>query len=298
MQNVLEVVVIPGLRRMIADIDRYQSAYTTQVAKNEEDRAAFAATLSSKDEANSQARADTAALDSRKSQEIADLRRSKDDAESARESAESEKEAIEAQLTAQVNDLARQLQMKTEEVRVLKQRKRAVETDTSPDGTVTAVAEGGGYVVIDLGKSDNLIAGTNFDVYAIGKGGREIPKGTIKVIRVDNGTAQAQVMQQYDAYNPLVAGDQLRSLTYSPKETIHVALVGRFSKMGRSDAAARLKALGVVVDDVVGVDTHYLVVGSPESEAEPIEETAEFKSAEMYGITTISERELSRFTMY
>jgi NAD-dependent DNA ligase len=163
---------------------------------------------------------------------------------------------------------------------------------------VTAVAEGGGFVVVDLGKADNLIAGTNFDVYAIGKGGRQVPKGTIKVIRVDNDTAQAQVMQQYDAYSPLVAGDQIRSLTYDPNETIHVALVGRFSKMGRSDAAARLRALGVVVDEAVGIDTHYLVVGAPESEAEPIEETSAYKAADLYGITKISERELSRFTMY
>jgi hypothetical protein len=298
LQNTIEVVIMPAMRRMIADINRYQAAYDTQVKNNEEAAGKYASSLTSKDEANRTAREETQALDARKSQEIADLRRQKDDAEAARTAAETEKEEAVTRLTAQLNAVTRDLQMKSDEVRVLKARKRAIETDTSPDGTVTAVATGGDYVVIDLGKADHLIAGTNFDVYTIGKGGREIPKGTIKVIRVDNDTAQAQVMQRYDAWTPLVAGDSIRSLTYSPGETIHVALVGRFSKMGKSDAANRLRALGVVVDEVVGVDTHYLVVGAQESEGEPIEETAEYKAASLYGIATISENELARFTMY
>ena len=90
----------------------------------------------------------------------------------------------------------------------------------------------------------------------------------------------------------------VRSLIYSPKEPTHVALVGRFQKMGKSDAARRLEQLGVIVDDKVTVHTTYLVVGSPESEAQPIEETAEYKTATLYGIPFLSEKELSRLTMY
>ena len=154
-------------------------------------------------------------------------------------------------------------------------------------------------MVIDLGKSsNNLMAGTNFDVYAIGKGGMEILKGSVKVTKVDGNSSECRVLDVVDAFNPVSPGDKIRSVFYSPKEITHVVLVGRFSKMGKSDASRRLQSLGVVVDEKVTTGTTYLIVGAPESDALPIEETAEYKSADLYGIPRISEKELSKFTMY
>lgn len=299
MVAVIDVVVVPAMRRMVADIKRYRDAYAAAVTAKETAEAQYRTSVSEKDKEIRQKMDDLAALESRKAQEITDLRRQLSEAEAARSASEEEKTRAVASLTTERNAARKDAEQKSAEVQVLKQRKRHIELDTSADGRVLTADETQSLVVIDLGKANNnLMAGTNFEVYAIGKGGREIPKGTIKVSKVDGRTSTCRVLELHDAYNPIIQGDQIRSLTYSPKEVIHVALVGRFSKMGKSDAARRLESLGVVVDDRVGLSTHFLVVGMPESDTQPIEESEEYKAAEMYGIPTIGENYLSRFTMY
>jgi hypothetical protein len=299
MTNILEYMVIPGARRMIADIKRYrdlaQQATTMKLTAEE----GYRKDLTAKD-AEIRAKIDeNAALDARKAQDISDLRNQVQTAEAAKTAAEEEKAKAIAELTAERNALRSQNEQLSGQVQVLKAKKRAIEEDTSPDGEVLSIGENQTFAVINLGRANNnLLPGTNFDIYAIGKGGMEIPKGVLKVKKVDDETAECAILQVFDRFNPIAQGDQIRSMTYSPKETVHVALVGRFQKMGKSDAAARLKQLGVVVDDKVTIHTTYLVVGAPESESQPIEDTPEYKAAELYGIQKLTERELSRFTMY
>jgi hypothetical protein len=297
--NLLEYVVIPGARRMVFDLKRYRDLYDQALAQKETAEAAYRADLEKKDaEIRAQIEAN-AALDSRKAQEISDLRRQVQDAEAAKNAAEEEKNRTVAALTAERNSFRSELEKAAAQVQVLKARKRAVETDTSPDGSILSVSDKQDFAVIDLGKANNnLLAGTNFDVYAIGKGGQEIPKGMIKVRRVDGETSDCAVLTVLDRFNPIAPGDKIRSMTYSPKETVRFALVGRFSRMGKSDMAQRLRSLGVEVDDKVSIHTTYLVVGAPENDAQPIEETPEYKAAELYGIQKTTERELSRFTQY
>ena len=296
---IIDVVTIPAMRRMVADIKSYRDNYATQATARETLEKGYKETIAAKDGEIRSKIEELSALEGRKAQAESDLRKQLGDAEAAKAASEEEKTKSVAALTAERNDWKKKAEQAGSEVTVLKQKKRQVETDTSPDGKVVTADSSQGMVVIDLGKSNNnLMAGTNFEVYAIGKGGREVPKGTVKVSKVDANTSTAAVLELYDAYNPIAQGDLIRSLIYNPKEVIHVAMVGRFMKMGKSDAARRLESLGVVVDDKVGVHTNYLVVGEKESEAQPIEETPEYKTATLYGIPFLSEKELSRLTMY
>jgi len=297
--SVLDVVVIPALQRCASLVKLYAQANEASKAAKAAADAAYAQALSGKDAQIQSKVEETAALEARKAEELSRVTRERDDALAGKSAAEEELDRVKSERSIEVAGLTADLQRKAAEVQVLKQRKRAVETDTSPDGTVIAVGTNQSSVIIDLGKvNNNLLPGTTFDVYAIGKGGQEIPKGAIKVLRVGPATSDGKVTAAYDSREPIIPGDRIRSMTYSPSEVIHVALVGRFSRMGRSDAAARLKALGVVVDEKVGVSTHYLVVGSDESDTQPVQESEAYKAAELYGVTMISENELSRFTAY
>ena len=299
MTNVLSVILMPAMRNMVADIKRYRDAYANVMAAKETESAGLRATIAQKDGEIRDKVTAMSELEGRKAQSETDLRGQLSNAEAALQAEKKEKETTVAALTAERNDWRKQAEQKGSEVQVLKQKKREVETDTSPDGKVLTADAGQSMVVIDIGKANNnLMAGMNFEVYAVGKGGHEIPKGSIKVTKTDAGTSTAAVTELFDAYNPIAQGDMIRSLIYNPREVTHVAMVGRFLKMGKSDAARRLEALGVVVDDKVGVHTTYLVVGSAESESQPIEESPEYKSATLYGIPMLSEKELSRLTMY
>lgn len=299
MTNVFEYVVIPAMTRMTFDIKRLIATAASTMAAKDAAEAAYKSALAAKDGEIKAKGEEIATLEASKNATIADLRRQLSDAEAAKAASEAEKSAAVAALTAERNSLKGNLEKAEGTVKVLKDRKRTVELDTSPDGSVLSVGENQDFAVIDLGKSsNNLMAGTNFDVYSIGKGGMEIHKGSIKVTKVDGNSSECRVLDVVDAFNPIAPGDKIRSVFYSPKETTHVVLVGRFSKMGKSDAARRLQSLGVVVDEKVSPATTYLIVGAPESEAQPIEETVEYKTADLYGIPHISEKELSKFTMY
>jgi hypothetical protein len=297
--NVVEYICAPALRRTVAAIKRYRDAYIEATNAKDTALAAYKADLAAKDTEIQKKIQDLADLESRKGGEIAELRRQKEEAEAAKASADEEKNREVARLTAELKKERSRADEASSSVVVLKQRKRDVEVDTSPDGAILSVGDKQDFAVVDIGRStNNLMAGSNFDVYAIGKGGMEIPKGVIKVLRTGATQSECAVVVLYDSLNPIVPGDKIRSLFYSPKETIHVAMVGRFQKMGKSDAARRLADLGVVVDEKVTIHTTYLVVGDKESESQPIEDTAEYKTATLYGIPTITEKELSKFTMY
>jgi hypothetical protein len=299
MTAVIDYVVVPGMQRMVNDIKRYRDAYVAAMSAKEAADAAGKAAIAEKDATIKGKSEEFATMEGQKNQKIADLTRERDEALASKQASEDEKNKAVAALTAERNALRSELDKASGAVQVLKARKRAIEADTSPDGTVLSVSDKQDFVVIDIGKvNNNLTAGPNFDVYAIGKGGQEIPKGVIKVARVEAGSSECRVLDVYDRFNPIAPGDRIRSYFYSPKETIHVALVGRFHKMGKSDAARRLQTLGVVVDEKVTTNTTYLIVGDRESENQPIEETPEYKAAEIWGIPHISENELSKFTMY
>lgn len=299
MTNVLEFVVMPAMTKMIYDIKRLRDATGTALTAKAASEAAYKSALTAKDAEIRSAAEALSALEANKNAQIADLRRQVSDSDAAKAAAEAEKATAVTQLTKERDMYRSEAEKNSGTVKVLKDRKRTVEIDTSADGKVLSVGEKQDFLVIDRGRANNnLMAGTNFDVYTVGKGGMEIYKGSVKVTKVDGTTSECRVLDISDAFMPLAPGDLIRSVFYSPKEVTHVVLVGRFSKMGKSDAARRLQSLGVVVDEKVSPDTTYLVVGNPESEAQPIEETVEYKAADLYGIPHISERELSRFTMY
>jgi hypothetical protein len=207
------------------------------------------------------------------------------------EQATSETQELRAQSETQVARLEARLAEKTGEVVSLTAREVPFAAE-GPDGEV--LASGAGVVVVNRGKADMLMPGTVFTVLGRQKGGTLFPKATIKVTTVDDQTARARVVEQVPGH-PIVQGDLVQSATYSPKRQLRFALVGDFTKMGRSVAEARLRSLGAQIDHEVTPETHYLVVGGA---TESVEETPEYRRAKEYGIQTLSEAQLEHFTRY
>ncbi len=296
--NVFDRVIVPALQRMAADIKRYAAALDAEKKAKDAAAEAYAASLRAKDEEITRKNSEQAALQQSKADEVATVRNERDAAQTRASQAEQDRDTKVAELQKSLADQTRVANQRHEEVQVLKARQRVVVEDTSPDGEIVGVGEHQSSIVINRGKADNLQPGTNFEVYGEAKGGRIVVKGNIKATMVGDTTSQCAVLDRVDLYEPIVAGDKIRSKTYDPKHTYRFVLAGRFQRMGRSDAAARLTSLGAVVQDKVDLDTDYVVLGAPEDENQPVDEMQAVKDAKMLGITVITERELANFTRY
>lgn len=280
-------------KRMLSDVG-------TAVNKSQQVQAELAsaieaqkAAISAKDDARSQVEtqlASTRAAAQQTEQDLREqidslngqLRTARDETTAVRE----EKDQMEAALTNEVS------QAKAEIVRLV-DRARPLLSE-GPDGSVLTAR--GGVAVIDRGKKDKLMPGTIFSVWGLAKGGVRYHKGSIKVVTVADDTSRASILESLDG-DPILGGDLIQSTTYSPKEKLSFALVGEFVKMGRGDAATRLRALGCDVHDTVVPTTHYLVVGVP-AEGETLEETESYRRAKEFGVTIITEAQLASFTRY
>ena len=60
----------------------------------------------------------------------------------------------------------------------------------------------------------------------------------------------------------------------------------------------RLEQLGAMVDPRVGIETHYLVLGAPESEDENLRDSDAYKQAVELGVKVITEAQLETFMNY
>jgi hypothetical protein len=211
------------------------------------------------------------------------LQKANADAEQVRKQASDN----EAKLIAQVAEAQGQ-------IRTLVQRDAPVLSE-GPDGEVIVADHG--LAIVNRGKSQWLMPGTVFDVLGRAKGGAMYKKGTIKVTSCDDESARATILEE-SSRDPILGGDLIQSLTYSPKRVLHFVLVGDFKKMGRSQAEAVLKRLGAAVDAKVTAETNYVVVGAAPAGTESMEDNEAVKAAKDLGIRMITEEALSSFCRY
>jgi len=65
------------------------------------------------------------------------------------------------------------------------------------------------FIILDRGGRDGIEVGEDFDIIRMGKGGQPIKKGLVRVVRVDELTSTADVLDE-QPLSPIIAGDKAR----------------------------------------------------------------------------------------
>ena len=109
-----------------------------------------------------------------------------------------------------------------------------------------------------------------------------------------------------DRFDPPVAGDSIFNPLYDPRGQRNAVLAGRFAgQWNEAQLKALLSEMGITVQQELGLDTDYLIVGSelyadpetgePLEEPMPVSELAVFKDAEAKGVLIVPIRDLRNY---
>jgi NAD-dependent DNA ligase len=287
-----------ALSRMLTDITRFVGMVAQEKARYAARETEFLAAISDKDTEISRLEGEKAALESARAQEQRELSDRIASLETEKRDLDDQLETLRDEMKEAIATRENTILALKQDVQKLKKRRWDVQNPIGPDGQVLAVTDDQGLAVLNRGKADHLQPGTTFTVYTLGKGAQKIEKGVVTVLDVDSKTARARVLSLLNPMNPIVTGDYFESATYNPEEVLHFHLLGRMRKYGKTDAAARLRELGQVVDEEVGIDTDFLVLGAPENEDESLRDTDAYRRAQELGIRVITEAQLSSFLDY
>ena len=151
----------------------------------------------------------------------------------------------------------------------------------NPDGQIERVNQRQRIVWINVGRADGLLRQTTFAVYdhnENGVAGNE-PKGKIEVVSLGDRLSEARILDD-SAANPIIRGDKIHTIAWSPGQRIHFALAGKMDinndrvddydlvrniiRMNGGEIDAELNPQGKR-SGKVSVNTRYLVRGDVES---------------------------------
>jgi uncharacterized membrane protein len=229
-----------------------------------------------------------AALNTQRNQLDADLR-------AARASGDEERRKLEGEIT-------------TLGVRIKNQNEKLAFTTNEPekaDGRLLAVSKDLSLGWIDIGARQRLARGMSFRVVGGGVGSKAV-KGMATVTTVEDRRAEVRFTEVTDPYDPPVPGDVVFNPLYDPTGERTAVLAGRFSgQFNEGELKVLLAQMGIQVQDKLGLDTDYLIVGSelftdPET-GEPLDEALQvselpiYKDAEARGIKIVSIKELRSY---
>lgn len=156
----------------------------------------------------------------------------------------------------------------------------------SPDGAILASAASDGFVVIDRGMTHNIHKGMKFTVYTR-RGGRNVLKGQIQVINVEERISTCRVGTEQDLNDPYVAGDLIHNPVYDPTHQRGFAVRGEFVRFSPLEISRFVEQSGARVDSKLTVDTDYLVAGANCDK--------DIELATKLGVSIISEEQLLDF---
>ncbi|MFV1959407.1 MAG: hypothetical protein ACC662_08340, partial [Planctomycetota bacterium] len=179
------------------------------------------------------------------------------------ETTEAKQELAQTQDKAQTSVAERDATISALENRIrLDKQKRDLEIRRNdPDGEVLSANPTMQTAVINLGHKDKVYPGLVFAVSRIGKGGIRVAKGTVQVTKVlGDHAAKVAILDILDPIHPVLGGDLIANPFYSPKEPVHVWIVGELQKYPTEIANARLAKLHVITDKTINEDTDYVIV--------------------------------------
>ena len=131
-----------------------------------------------------------------------------------------------------------------------------------PDGLLAAAdSASAGFVVIDKGHKQNLRRGTRFTVFTQ-RGGKNIVKGQIEVVKIEERQSTCRVLVEKDRNDPLIDGDQIHNPVWDPDRIKSFAIRGDFRAFSKSELERFIHDGGGSVDSDLKNGTDYLVAGA------------------------------------
>jgi hypothetical protein len=144
------------------------------------------------------------------------------------------------------------------------------------DGVVSALGPAE-TLSINIGVGEQVVPGMTFEVYderatlpSVAMFGEHNPgsKGWIEVVSVANGSSTCRVVKPEGSAAPPRAGDQVFNFIFARGRQNHFGVAGDFAMAKRETLTALITRWNGVVDEVVGPQTDYLILGSaPKEEA-------------------------------
>lgn len=172
-------------------------------------------------------------------------------------------------------------------VRFLTNQLDSESREMRPDGAlVSAESTSAGFVVIDRGTKHNLRKGTRFTVFTQ-RAGKNIVKGMVEVVRMDERLATCRVLLEKDGNDPFIDGDLIHNPVWDADRVRTFAIRGDFRRFSRGELTRFIEEAGGRVDAELKVGTDYLVAGGA---AEKWTE-----SAVKLGVSILSEDQLLDF---
>ncbi|MFO0985059.1 MAG: hypothetical protein U1E76_25575 [Planctomycetota bacterium] len=194
-----------------------------------------------------------------------------------------------------------QIMIKDARIGELNSKLKLTREPEKADGKIISRAEKSDTAFIDIGAKDMLRRGTRFEVLTYGKGGVPHRKGMVEVKNVNADDAEVTVIEQLNALDPIVAGDQVAAPYFDRDMKKRFVFLGRFpANASKNFVKQRLENVGAQVDDAVTPATDYLVYGEKDitENAPDLTDTEDYKKALEYGVQMISINDMLSFIKY
>jgi len=147
-------------------------------------------------------------------------------------------------------------------VRFLTNQLDSESREMRPDGSVVAAESAtAGFVVIDRGSKHNLRRGSRFTVFSQ-RAGKNVVKGLIEVVRMDERLATCRVLDEKNRNDPLIDGDLIHNPVWDADRVRTFSIRGDFLRFSRGELTRFIETSGGRVDADLKSGTDYLVAGS------------------------------------
>ncbi|MBN1553471.1 MAG: hypothetical protein JXA11_01905 [Phycisphaerae bacterium] len=154
---------------------------------------------------------------------------------------------------------------------------RKTEVVNKADGQIEKIARNAGICYVNLGKKDDVQPGMTLAVYSKKGVKKENIKGSLVVTNVSENFSECKIVRE-DKNAPIVVGDDVANIAYHPVRKHVFVVKGLFDLHGTGNASATgadqvkdiIRKAGGVVEEEVGYQTDYIVLGEePTKPTEP-----------------------------
>lgn len=214
-----------------------------------------------------------------------------------KESIEKLKQKHRMESEKQKKQFEREQQQIMGQIEQIQERLKAVREAQTPetikegtDGKVLYTNLNNETAYINLGTKDGLLAGQEFEVFNIRKGGLKVEKGKIKTEEVYEEFARTVIISHNKpSYNPISQDDLIRSRSFNKNTPKIFVFAGTMQGEYNEDMLTHLiQKRGNKVKNRVTNKTNFLVVG------EGYKHDPTYKKAIELGIKTINQKQLER----
>ncbi|MBI4712185.1 MAG: BRCT domain-containing protein [Planctomycetes bacterium] len=163
-----------------------------------------------------------------------------------------------------ISELEKEKRKYAERLEKLRLRLELIKEGVEIDGQVILADVANNYVYIDLGASDAILKGMEFEIFSVQQGGLPQNKGKVQITKIHEIYSQAIIMEgTMDARHPIISGDFINSKTYSrEKAKIFVfagTSVGRYSF---AELQRKIEEFGGKVLAEITPEITYVVIGN------------------------------------